>query len=420
MNTISKHGQFANRLNLSDVDTLIKSNYSKGELDTIVLIAPGWPMVLYLAERLVRGKFNVVLLIDAAEPFPRPLGGWVRVESIDSFSSPAFAAKLRALQRDDSVRWIHPIAEEAISACRRAIPQSEKLFPHFTEGQVKLLANKHGMADFARSIGLAVPQFIPIASVWEALRAAYRLGYPVVLKGSGGRGGMQVAVCASTREVIAGYRRLAHLDPVVQRHIEGKTWSAGGFFLNGEPLRTHVYECLECIPEKIGPSTEIRHNTPRDLEKAYLALFRALKWNGFGSTDFIRGADGTFYFLELNPRLWGSVTSALAAGNRILDPFVEILRGERPEATFDNDDGRSSFSYPRHLRQAVLNPYSLKMLNSIFSPRAWRGIPLGYWRTNLYYFKDIARILIRYAGSPVWSLGKSLVALHGRKQLPHG
>gem|GEM_PF-975779 len=420
MNTISKHGQFAKRISLSEVDSLLKSNYSNGELETVVLIAPGWPMVLYLAERLVRGQFNVVLLIDAAEPFPRPLGSWVTVESVESFTSPAFAVKLRALERDDGVRWIHPIAEEAIAACRKAIPLSEKLFPNFTDRQVTLLANKHAMADFAQSIGLAVPLFIRIGSVWEALRAAYRLGYPVVVKGSSGRGGMQVAICSNSHEVIAGYRRLAHLDPVVQRHIDGNTWSAGGFFLDGEPLRTHVYESLECLPKKIGPSTKIRHNTPRNLEKAYLALFKALKWNGFGSTDFIRGNDGEFYFLEINPRLWGSVTSALAAGNRMLDPFVEILRGEVPKASLDNSDGRSSYSFPRYLRHAVLDPYSLKMLSSAFSPRTWQGIPLTYWRKNLYYFRDIAWLLIRYAGSPVWSLGKSLVALLRRKQLPQG
>ena len=170
---------------------------------------------------------------------------------------------------------------------------------------------------------------------------------------------------------------------------------------NGEPLRMHIYECVECLPAKTGPAVEIRHGAPPELEREFRQLFRALRWNGFASADFIAGPDGVFYFIEMNPRLWGGVTSALAAGNQVLDPLAATLRGMATEGLLDNKNGVQSFAYPRHLSQLAVTPYRLKSIREIFSLRTWRGIPkMKYWKSNLYYGSDACYQFLRYAASP--------------------
>ena len=375
------------------------------ETDTVAIIAPGWAMVLYLAEHLVRAGFNVLILQDPAEPFPKALPAWVRSEMAEDFASPAFAGQLRALDRDPRIRWILPVAEDAIFACRQVLGQSRKTYPRLSDHQFTLIEDKHRMSDFARSVGLTVPQFTRVASAASAVAVAETMGYPVVVKGNGGRGGQQVAICQNPSEVAAGFARLAHANPIVARFIEGNTWAAGGFFVDGEPLRMHIYECVQCLPARTGPAIEIRHEAPAALERDFRAQFRALRWNGFASADFIAGAGGKFHFLEMNPRLWGGVTSALAAGNSILDPLAPTLRGLGAVGLLDNKNGSRSFAFPRHFCQMAIDPYRLKTIRGLFSLRAWRGIPSKrYWKTNLYYATDAIYQFARYAGSPLLSL----------------
>ena len=374
---------------------------AKKKAGTVAIIAPGWAMVLYLAEHLVQAGFRVSILQDPAEPFTKPLPGWVRSRVAAGFETPAFADQLRALDGDEKIDWILPIAEEAICICRKVLGRSHKIYPRLTDQQFGLVRDKHRMADFGKAIGLHVPDFTRVTNAVEAVGIAEDQGYPVVVKGNGGRGGMQVAICHNAQEVKAGFARMAHAHPIIARYIEGNTWAAGGFFVNGEPLRMHIYECVECLPAKTGPAVEIRHGAPPELEREFRQLFRALRWNGFASADFIAGPDGVFYFIEMNPRLWGGVTSALAAGNQVLDPLAATLRGMATEGLLDNKNGVQSFAYPRHLSQLAVTPYRLKSIREIFSLRTWRGIPkMKYWKSNLYYGSDACYQFLRYAASP--------------------
>ncbi len=389
-------------------DVMARSFWKKAELstksqaNTIAIIAPGWAMVLYLAEHLVRSGFNVVIYQDPAEPFPKPLPKWVSSVVAERFDSPAFAEQLREMNRNKDIHWILPIAEEAISICREVLSRSRKIYPRLTKQQYDLLRDKHRMADFARSIGLRVPEFTRVDTPEAALAVADEMGYPVVVKGNGGRGGLQVAISHNAQEVADGFERLAHTHPIIERYVNGNTWAAGGFFVDGEPLRMHIYECVECLPAKTGPAVEIRHGAPPALEHDFRLLFRSLHWNGFASSDFIAGPDGTFYFIEMNPRLWGGVTSALAAGNQVLDPLAPALRGLTAEGLLDNKNGAWSFAYPRHLSQLTVTPYKLAAIRGIFSLKTWRGIPdMRYWKSNLYYGTDACYQFLRYAGSPI-------------------
>jgi hypothetical protein len=63
------------------------------------------------------------------------------------------------------------------------------------------------------------------------------------------------------------------------------------------------------------------------LEEAY-KVFAALKYTGLGHVEFVReGPDGEFKFLELNPRVWGSIGIARYAGVDLFSAYQRLAAG---------------------------------------------------------------------------------------------
>ncbi|HSW08091.1 acetate--CoA ligase family protein [Aquabacterium sp.] len=87
-----------------------------------------------------------------------------------------------------------------------------------------LARNKQATAELLRNAGLPVPDHFPVRNVDEALAAADRLGYPVVVKPAALDGGRGVAAGLRTpqalRRAYEAARQLAEAI-LVERHVEG-------------------------------------------------------------------------------------------------------------------------------------------------------------------------------------------------------
>ena len=96
-------------------------------------------------------------------------------------------------------------------------------------------------------------------------------------------------------------------------------------------------------------------------------MLKALKWQGVAMTEFRLRSDGKLYFMELNPRFWGTLPLAVASG---LD-FPRLL------VKYYNSGRKNSFSYVTLKKKifvkgvALLRLYleSLKIKNLTFSKR---------------------------------------------------
>ncbi|QGH69310.1 carboxylate--amine ligase [Pseudactinotalea sp. HY158] len=106
-------------------------------------------------------------------------------------------------------------------------------------------------------------------------------------------------------------------------------------------------------------------------------LLSALGWTGFANLDLKRGPDGTYYFLELNPRVGRSGYAVTAAGYNVADWYVRAFADGEP-APAEPVEGTAEHLFtvvplallrrylPEHLRArvrrlrragAVTNPY---------------------------------------------------------------
>ncbi len=150
-----------------------------------------------------------------------------------------------------------------------------------------------------------------------AVAAAKQIGFPVLLKaaaGGGGKGMRLVAAEADLPAAFDGARREAmgafgddtvYLEKAIQRprHIEIQVFGDG----HGTIVHLGERDCsVQRRHQKVieeAPSPVVTPALRAAMGKAAVAAARAVDYVGAGTCEFLLGADGGFYFLEMNTRL---------------------------------------------------------------------------------------------------------------------
>ncbi len=150
-----------------------------------------------------------------------------------------------------------------------------------------------------------------------ALASAKKIGFPVLIKAAAGGGGKGMRLVTAEAEFTAafdGARREAtsafgdgtvYLEKAIQRprHIEIQIFgdTHGNLVHFGErdcSIQRRHQKVIEEAPSPVV-SSELRAR----MGAAAIAAARAVDYVGAGTCEFLLGADGGFYFLEMNTRL---------------------------------------------------------------------------------------------------------------------
>jgi len=148
----------------------------------------------------------------------------------------------------------------------------------------------------------------------EALAAANRIGYPVMLKASEGGGGKGIRMSANDDELKANFEQVKAEVPgspmfmmqlcTQARHLEVQIVGdeyGNAIALNGRDCSTQ--RRFQKIFEE-GPPTIAPRDVFRDMEKAAQRLTQSIGYIGAGTVEYLFNAEtGKYFFLELNPRL---------------------------------------------------------------------------------------------------------------------
>ncbi|MDQ3369027.1 MAG: acetyl-CoA carboxylase biotin carboxylase subunit [Myxococcota bacterium] len=154
-------------------------------------------------------------------------------------------------------------------------------------------------------------------SAEEALLAARKIGFPVLLKAAAGGGGKGMRMVTGEAELPAafeGARREAtaafgdgtiYLEKAIQRprHIEIQIFgdTHGNLVHLGERDCSIQRRHQKVIEE--APSPAVSAELRAKMGVAAIAAARAVDYVGAGTCEFLLGTDGGFYFLEMNTRL---------------------------------------------------------------------------------------------------------------------
>jgi predicted ATP-grasp superfamily ATP-dependent carboligase len=116
----------------------------------------------------------------------------------------------------------------------------------------------------------------------------------------------------------------------VQEKVEGEGYGVGVVAREGRVLAAVAHRRVREYPAGGGPSALCESVRDARLEGYAEAMIRELGWTGPAMVEFKK--DDDFRLMEVNPRLWGSLPLAVAAGVNVPDLVCRLARGEEPAA----------------------------------------------------------------------------------------
>jgi hypothetical protein len=317
----------------------------------VLLLEEGWSQTLYLARALEEAGFDVTVLTanGSTASYRRRTVLW---SSAPPLGSPALVPHLDRLMAARPFDHVLPLTEAVMRLLWDARPAwADRIFPATDELQRRLARDKHALVEHMAARGMLVPRHLRVDAAFDPAAAARALGLPIVLKEATGAGGARVRVVETLPELerAAAHARALGGDWIVQEHVPGPTYLFGGVFHEGRALRVYAAEKLELYPPRTGPAIRLRSDDHAALLDLGARVLRELRWTGFASADVIRRLDDRFVLLEVNPRLWGSVAGARAAGVDLFAPFAALLAGAPPPVDLAFAPNRECLIFPRYL-----------------------------------------------------------------------
>jgi len=178
----------------------------------------------------------------------------------------------------------------------------------------------------------------------EALAAAKRISYPVIIKAAAGGGGKGMRVVHNDMSLRNAFHlaqreaEAAFKDPsiYIEKYIEGSRHIEVQVLRDDDGSSVHLglRDCsLQRRHQKLieeSPPPGLPRRTADAICKAALKLAQAVKYVNAGTVEFLLDRRGRFYFMEMNARLQVEhPVSEMVTGVDIVEQQLRIAAGDR-------------------------------------------------------------------------------------------
>ncbi|RKY12507.1 MAG: hypothetical protein DRP65_00950 [Planctomycetota bacterium] len=202
--------------------------------------------------------------------------------------------------------------------------------------KIRMALNKRLSHDFVASIGVPVPTTFFPQKIEEIESFSAKVKYPVVIKAIMETGGSIVDYAYDQSDLQNKYNLMCRENsfstdnlPMLQEYIDGTGWGFFALYQNGVCKQVFMHRRIREFPPSGGFSCCAESVFNEELKYYGLKILDHLKWHGIVMVEFRRRrADNKFFFLELNPKFWGSLELALASGANFPDLIARIAAGE--------------------------------------------------------------------------------------------
>jgi predicted ATP-grasp superfamily ATP-dependent carboligase len=177
------------------------------------------------------------------------------------------------------------------------------------------------LTEAGRKAGLPSPEIAICADRQEALEAARRFGYPVVVKPSQAVFELDGALRKPRTLLIGEEQSLSELPNdygsplLVQRFEGGEVFSVGGVFASGRLVAHAASRYWRTWPPRAGNVAFSESVVlPGQLERAVPRFVGEIGWEGIFELELIYLPGRGFLAIDFNPRVYGSLALAVSAG----------------------------------------------------------------------------------------------------------
>lgn len=223
------------------------------------------------------------------------------------------------------------------------------LIPNYDTTQ--LFNNKAKTYDLVGSLGLSIPRRIKYTSEanlrCQLIEHSMDKAVVKLLTGNGSHGVYYTNTVDETIEMVGRLKAEHALAkdrmPQVEEYVEGVGWGVSVLYWKGEKIYGFTHKRLR---EKIatgGSSTLRERASNKKIEAAAEAIFTSVNWHGVAMAEF-KYCEKTknYWFIEINPRLWGSLPLAISSGAEF--PYWALLCAERDLITAQAEVSRSTIA----------------------------------------------------------------------------
>ena len=249
-----------------------------------------------------------------------------------------FHAWLRAQDKKRNYALIVPATEASLLGLRM-LDENDPLRAKAVipgDGALDIALDKEKTWQLARELSVPSPRSVLLSSFEEIGQVEQ---FPVVLKPTHSKvmvaGELRTLAVAVVKNEVARQeqlRRWLPLTPVQQQqYVSGRGVGIELLFDRGQKIWHFAHERVHEYPLSGGASSYRRSIAPppamlQDAEK----LLTALKWHGVAMVEFKMDAQGQYWLMEINPRLWGSLALSIDAGVDFPMGLLQIARGQQP------------------------------------------------------------------------------------------
>ena len=235
----------------------------------------------------------------------------------------AFMDNVVQILKDSGAKFLLPAQNgtEVLARYRYRLPGGVVL-PLASYEQIRMTNDKRLMATYARSIGVNVPEVIEWKT-WDELENNLKaIDYRVVVKLRCGYNSKWVyypddvgGALTLCRDLTVKYSLEPDQLPIVQRWVEGEKWIVACLYHEGRKLALFNHRLLRQTPATGGVGTLRVSARHEEMEEYATKILNSLGWHGIAAVEFkYDPASGKMWFIEINPRLWGSISLAVASG----------------------------------------------------------------------------------------------------------
>jgi len=136
-------------------------------------------------------------------------------------------------------------------------------------------------------------------------------------------------------------------DLILQEFINGEGVGYFAICYDGEPVVEYSHQRIREWPKKGGYSTACKIYENKELTSISRKIIRSLKWRGPIMIEYKKNKnDGKFYFIEINPKFWGSLELGILSNVNIIDALTFITSQPHNEPINKGEIERNMIAWP--------------------------------------------------------------------------